>query len=149
MIITLEHVHLLDKSEEVAKMILQSEVMQAYEQAYHNMKNDARAQQLIAAFTAAKEKLEEVERFGRYHPDYASIMKEVRMIKREMDLHDTVAAFKLAERELQRLLDEISEIIAKSVSEHILVPKDDYLTSNQGCATGGCATGSACGCNVS
>ena len=43
MIITLEHVHLLDKSEEVAKMILQSEVMQAYEQAYHNMKNDARA----------------------------------------------------------------------------------------------------------
>lgn len=149
MIITMEHVHILDMSEHVAQMILQSDVMRQYEQAYNNMKNDTRAQQLIDAFTNIKEKHEEVERFGRYHPDYSTIMKEVRMIKREMDMHETVANFKLAERELQRLLDDISEVIAKSVSDHIIVPKEDSLYSDGSCSTGGCGTGSSCGCNVS
>lgn len=145
----MEHIHILDKSEEVAQMILQSDVMREYEQAYLNMKNDQRAQELIKAFNKVKEKHEEVERFGRYHPDYSTIMKEVRMIKREMDLHETVAKYKLAEREVQRLLDEISEIIAKSVSDHIMVPRDDSMYLDGTCSTGGCGTGASCSCNVS
>lgn len=149
MIVTMEHVEILDMCDKLATNILSSDVMNEYETAYINLKNDRHAQKLIRLFTNAKEKHEEVERFGRYHPDYSNIMQEVRMVKREMDLHETVAKFKIAERNLQRFLDDISEIIAKSVSDQIIVPKDDNLYAESGCSTGGCASGGACSCNVS
>src|SRR5690625_31242 len=135
MIVTMEHIRLLDKSEALAKMILQSEVMREYEEAYLAMKNDETAQHLIRSFTEMKERYEEVERFGRYHPDYAEIMKKVRSVKREMDLNPLVANFKLKERESQRFLDDISEIIAKSVSQQIIVPREDNLYNNGSCST--------------
>lgn len=149
-IVTMEYVQLLDKSEALAKMILQSEVIKEYEAAYLALKNDETAQKLIRSFNETKERYEEVERFGRYHPDYAEIMKEVRSVKREMDLNPLVASFKLKEREAQRFLDDISEIIAKSVSQQIIVPREDGLYSNNGsCATGNCSTGGSCSCSAS
>lgn len=149
MIVTLEHVHILDKTESLGKMILQSEVMGRYEQAHNTLYNDETATQLIRSFTSMKEKYEEVERFGRYHPDYAKIMREVRSIKREMDMHPYVAEFKLRERELQRFLDDISELIARSVSDQIIVPREDSLYDNQLCTTGNCGIGHACSCSAS
>lgn len=149
MIVTLEHVDILDKTEALGKMILQSEVMHRYEQAHHTLYNDETATKLIRSFASMKEKYEEVERFGRYHPDYATIMREIRSIKREMDMHPYVAEFKLKERELQRFLDDISELIAKSVSNQIIVPREDSLYDNQMCTTGNCGVGHACGCSVS
>lgn len=148
MIVTMEHIRLLDKSEALAKMILQSEVMREYEEAYLAMKNDETAQHLIRSFTEMKERYEEVERFGRYHPDYAEIMKKVRSVKREMDLNPLVANFKLKERESQRFLDDISEIIAKSVSQQIIVPREDNLYNNGSCSTGNCGSGGTCGCSA-
>ena len=147
-IVTMEHVAILDKSEALAEMILQSEVMQRYEDAYITLYSDPTATALIRSFTSIKDQYEDVERFGRYHPDYAKIMREVRSIKREMDLNPLVAEFKLRERELQRFLDDISEVIAKSVSEHIIVPRDDALYSSGGCASGKCASGQACSCSA-
>lgn len=149
MIVTIDHVHILDKSESLAKMILQSEVMKEYERAYIALQNDEKAQRLIQSFTSVKERYEEVERFGRYHPDYAEIMKKVRSVKREMDMNEFVAEFKRKERELQRFLDDISEVLAKSVSNQIIVPREDRLYEDQSCTTGGCATGGACGCSAS
>lgn len=149
MIVTLEHVDILDKSERLAKLILQSEVMQEYERAYIALQKDETAQRLIQSFNSIKEDYEEVERFGRYHPDYSEIMKKVRSVKREMDLNEQVANFKRKERESQRFLDDISEVIAKSVSNQIIVPREDRLYDDQSCATGGCASGGSCGCSVS
>ncbi len=40
MIATLEYVEILDHSEELGKMILQSEVMEAYNQSRQALKND-------------------------------------------------------------------------------------------------------------
>ena len=60
-----------------------------------------------------KVQYEDVQRFGKYHPDYHSIMKEIRKLKRELDLDEKVANLKLAENELQDMLDEISLIIGK------------------------------------
>lgn len=145
----MEHVKILDKTESLAKMILQSEVMHEYRQAYLAMKNDETAQQLIRSFTEIKELYEQVERFGRYHPDYTEIMKKVRSVKREMDMHPLVYNFKLKERESQRFLDDISELIAKSVSEQIIVPREDRLYGEGTCATGNCATGGSCSCSAS
>ncbi|GEN86610.1 YlbF family regulator [Oceanobacillus sojae] len=143
MIATMEYVDILDESEFVGKMILQSDVMEQYQSAKKALDEDKEAQNLIKTFADVKEHYEDVQRFGRYHPDYYDIMKQVRSKKRDMDMHNKVAAFKIAERNLQKLLDEISQFVAESVSEQIKAPKDGAALTDSGC---GCGSGGACGC---
>lgn len=147
MIATLEYVDILDRSELLGEMILQSDVMAALKQARTVLENDKEAQRLINAFINIKDDYEDIQRFGRYHPDYNEIMKKVRMSKREMDMNASVAAYKVAERNMQKFLDEISECIAYSVSEQIKVPKDGAALTDGGC---GCGSGSGgCSCKAS
>lgn len=139
----MEYVTILDYSEQLGQMVLQSEVMEDYQQKKTALAQDEVAQQLIKAFTNIKDHYDDIQRFGRYHPDYQEIMKQVRQTKRAMDMHETVAAYKVAERNLQTLLDEISEYIAFSVSDQIKAPKDGAALSDSGC---GCGSGGGCGC---
>lgn len=143
MIATLEYVDILDRSELLGKMVMDSEIMKAYENAQIALNKDDEAQQLITAFINIKDHYEDIQRFGRYHPDYNEIMKKVRMIKRDMDMNDKVAAFKIAERNIQKLLDEISQFIAASASEQIKAPIDGAALSDSGC---GCGSGGGCSC---
>jgi cell fate (sporulation/competence/biofilm development) regulator YlbF (YheA/YmcA/DUF963 family) len=143
---TMEIVDLLDTSEHIGQMVLQSDVMQEYHKAKKQVEEDKEAQRLISVFNNTKEQYEDVQRFGRYHPDYSMIMKSIRTTKREMDMNDSVAAFKVAERNLQGLLDEISQVVAFSVSEQVKVPKDGALLTDSGC---GCGSGGGCGCKAS
>lgn len=146
MIATVDYAQILNKTDRLTEMILHSNVMEAYKRASLQLQNDAEAQKLIKAFADCKEQNEEVERFGRYHPDYSETMKKIRQTKRTMDMHHSVAQFKVAERNLQRFLDDISEHIAKSVSDSILVPKDDLDHVSSGCSSSGCGSGGSCGC---
>lgn len=143
MIATMEIVDMIDKSEQLGGMIQNSEVMEEYHIAKNEMESDPEAQELIRVFTAIKEQYEDVQRFGRYHPDYNQIMKDIRASKREMDMNEKVSSYKIAERNLQGFLEEISEIIALSVSDNIKVPKDGAALSDSGC---GCGSGGGCGC---
>ncbi|ALA69294.1 regulator [Geobacillus stearothermophilus 10] len=146
-IATLERIEILDKAEALAKMIVESDVADEYRRAFWRLKQDRRTQQLIARFVKLKERYEEVQRFGKYHPDYRDVMKEVREAKRELDLHETVAAFKEAEKAMQELLDEISVLIGKAVSEHVKVPTGNPYFLSAGCS-GGCGAGGSCGCRT-
>lgn len=143
MIATMEYVTILDDAEQLGKIVFQSDVMKDYLDKKAALEQDDEAQKLINAFTNIKEHYEDIQRFGRYHPDYQEIMRNVRKIKREMDMHETVAAYKIAERNLQSLLDEISQQIALSVSDQIKAPKDGAHLSDSSC---GCSGGSSCGC---
>lgn len=145
MIVNLEYVEILDQADSITEMVKKSDVMKLYKEAKRAMDENEETQRLIKAFKDIKVHYEDVQRFGRYHPDYSQIMKEVRATKRQMDMDDQVAAFKIAERNYQRLLDEISECIAHSVSEHIMVPKDGAALTDSGCA-GGCGSGGSCSC---
>ena len=102
-------------------------------------------QTLIQQFTAMKERYEEVQRFGKYHPDYTTVSMKMRELKRSVDLHDKVAAFKRAETALQKLLDEVSVAIGSEVSSSIKVPTGNPFFDAGGCG-GGCGTGGGCGC---
>ncbi|RCW70822.1 YlbF family regulator [Saliterribacillus persicus] len=147
MLATIEIVDILDRSESLGQMILESDIMKEYQQAKNALDQDEQAQSLIARFNKIKDDYEEVERFGRYHPDYSKIMKEIRVAKREMDMHDAVATFKIAETKMQGLLDEVSGIVAQSVSGTIKAPKDGQALTDGGC---GCGSGSSgCGCKAS
>ncbi|KXG10434.1 hypothetical protein AT864_01025 [Anoxybacillus sp. P3H1B] len=146
MIATLERLEILNKAESLGKMIVQSAAAEYYRSCWQRLKNDRVAQQLIKQFIAIKERYEEVQRFGKYHPDYQTVMKEIREIKRKLDFHDSIAAFKKAENELQELLDEVSVLIGRAVSEQVKVPTGNpYFTALSGCS-GGCGTGGSCGC---
>jgi len=146
MIATLEYVDILDRAEQLGKMVLQSETVTAYKVARSALEDDATAQSLIEAFNHIKLQYEEVQRFGRYHPDYNEIMRDVRKTKREMDMNEHVAKFKVEERKLQQLLDEISVLIASSVSQQIKAPRDGAALQDGGC---GCGSGGGCGCQAS
>lgn len=143
MIATMEYVDILDHSEKLGKMVIESDVMEDYRKTKNALENDEEAQLLIKSFNEMKEYYEDIQRFGRYHPDYTEIMKKVRSAKREMDMNDKVATFKIAERNLQRLLDDISQFVAESVSEQIKAPRDGAALTDTGCGHGG-----ACGCSA-
>jgi cell fate (sporulation/competence/biofilm development) regulator YlbF (YheA/YmcA/DUF963 family) len=145
-IATLERLEIINEAESLARMIIQSELAEEYRNCYYRLKEDKVAQQIISRFTKTKEKYEEVQRFGKYHPDYDRIRKEIREVKRELDLNETIADFKKAENALQSLLDEISVLIGRAVSEQIKVPTGNpYFDSLSSCS-GGCGTGGSCGC---
>lgn len=148
LVITLEYVNVLDKADDVVQMIINSDVMQQYRADKQALNNDEEAQNLINRFLNIKEQYEDVRRFGTYHPDYNEIMKNIRSIKRNMDMNQFVAAFKRAERDLQHFLDDISECIAKSVSDDIIVPRDGLALTAGGCTSGSCGTGGSCGCSA-
>ncbi|AEH48709.1 YlbF family regulator [Parageobacillus thermoglucosidasius] len=146
-IATLERLEILNKAESLAKMIAQSEVAEEYRRCSRRLREDRAAQDIIARFTKAKERYEEVQRFGKYHPDYRTVMKEVREAKRELDFHETIADFKKAENAMQQLLDEISMLIGKAVSDNVKVPTGNPYFLSGGCS-GGCGAGGSCGCRA-
>ena len=145
MITTLEHVDILDKSDIVSEIIKKSSEKKIYIEKEKEIRENKEAQGLISDFSRMKEQYEEAQRFGTYHPDYNKIMQTVRSTKRKMDMNEYVAAYKLAERNLQNLLDEVSKYIAGSVSSSIIIPEEGILAAS-GCASGGCGTGGSCAC---
>ncbi|AUO11041.1 YlbF family regulator [Priestia megaterium] len=148
MLTTMRTVELLDESDHVAKMVLQSDVAENYRQCLYRLNKDSHAQALIAEFVKIKEQYEDVQRFGKYHPDYKTITRQVRDVKRQVDLHATIAAFKKAESELQKLLDEISVILGQAVSEHVKVPTGNPFFDTGSSCGGGCGSGGSCGCSA-
>lgn len=146
MIATLEKVEIIDEAEKLAEMIINSDLAENYRQCLYKMNTDRETQRKIKAFLKMKEQFEDVQRFGRYHPDYKRINTEIRLLKREMDLDENVAKFKRAENELQALLDEISLMIGRSVSESVKVSTGSpfFQTANHI----GCSTGGSCGCSA-
>lgn len=148
MLITSEWVTILDETDLLSSMILSSEQAQKLREAYHNVYNDQVLVQKIASFTRMKEQYEDVQRFGKYHPDYNKIMKEIRKQKRELDLDERVANLKVAENDYQDLLDEISLIVGKSVSESVKVPvSNPFFATGSSCGSG-CGSGGSCSCSA-
>ena len=78
-------------------MILQSEIADYYRYCVDKVKNNKETQRKIREFVKKKEEYEEVQRFGKYHPDYKKVSQEIRKLKREMDLDENVANFRRAE----------------------------------------------------
>lgn len=142
MLATLERVRILDQAEELAAMILESDLAENYFKCLYRLRTSEESQKKIRDFVKIKERYEEVQRFGAHHPDYKEVMQSIWKVKRTMDLDKNVAEFRKAENQLQALLDEISVIIGHSVSKNIKVPANvpfGAVSSRCGeCGTGGC-----------
>ncbi|USK61098.1 YlbF family regulator [Peribacillus asahii] len=147
MLATMETIEIVQKAEALAELVMQSEIGENYFAHLYKLKNDQLAQQKIKKFGALKDLYEEVQRFGKYHPEYKRVNMDIREAKRDMDLHPTIVDFKRAEMDLQTVLDEISMKIGRAVSPQIKVPTGNpFFDSGSGCS-GGCGTGGSCGCS--
>lgn len=147
MMMTDEWITILEHAEGLTGMLLASEVVAEYHRAYDDVYSDAKLVTAIQDFTDMKERYEEVQRFGRYHPDYNIVMKSIRVQKRELDVNERIAALRLAENDVQYLLDQIGSIVAKSVSETVKVPAESAFFSGSSCGDG-CGTGGSCSCSA-
>jgi len=147
--ITSEWASIMDDADNLTQMILSSEQALRYREAHYAVYSDELLTRQIASFSRLKEHYEDVQRFGKYHPDYSTVMKSIRVQKRELDLNDRIATLKIAENELQDLLDEVSLLIGKTVSESVKVPvSNPFFASASSCSTGSCGTGGSCGCSA-
>jgi cell fate (sporulation/competence/biofilm development) regulator YlbF (YheA/YmcA/DUF963 family) len=148
MIMTFDWVQITDSAEELSHMILESEQAKHYNDAYNDVYQNKNLSDEIQAFARLKERYEEVQRFGKYHPDYKLVMKQIRVDKRRLDLDEKVAALRLAENELQDLLDQVSFIIGRSVSEAVKIPSSNPFFSSDSSCGGSCGTGGGCSCSA-
>ncbi|MGM8214356.1 YlbF family regulator [Bacillaceae bacterium W0354] len=148
MLANLEVVDILEQAEKLGQMIMESDDFEIYKKNKQLMYEDEKTKQLLQEFSQMKEHYEDVQRFGRYHPDYSKIMKEIRTLKRDIDMHDPVAIFKQSETKFQALLDDVSEIIAHSISPNIKAPRDGIALKDSGSGCG-CGSGGQCGCQAS
>lgn len=148
MLATIERMEILDSADELSQWILESDVAENYRKSLYKLRNNSETQRKVQTFSRLKESYEEVQRFGRYHPDYKTIMKEIREVKREMDLDENVAEFRRAENELQDLLDQVSLMIGHSVSKNVKVPSGNPFFSSGSSCGGGCGSGGSCGCSA-
>src|SRR5213595_2094340 len=148
MLATSERIELLERAEGLAKMILKSDVAEQYRICLYKLKNNEESQRKINHFVSLKDLYEEVQRFGKYHPDYKRVMLQIRESKREMDLDSYVAEFRVAENNLQSLLDEISVQLGGAVSKHIKVPTGNPFFDTGSSCGGGCGSGGSCSCSA-
>ncbi|WP_409292082.1 YlbF family regulator [Peribacillus sp. SCS-37] len=147
MLATLESVEIIEFAENLARAIIESETGEQYFLCLYKMQADRSAQRKIQEFLDIKDLYEEVQRFGKYHPDYREVSLKARQLKRDMDLHPSIADFKMAETELQTLLDEVSVRVGKAVSSHIKVPTGNPFFDSGSSCSGGCGSGGSCGCS--
>lgn len=149
MIMTNEWAKLMDHSDKLCKMILSSELFYRYLDAHRAVYTNSNLVSEINHFTKLKDQYEEVQRFGKYHPDYSKVMKDIRLTKRKLDMVDEIATLKIAENDLQDLLDEVSLLIGKSVSEGVKVPvSNPFFTSSGSSCGSGCGSGGSCSCSA-
>ncbi|MBM7644239.1 cell fate (sporulation/competence/biofilm development) regulator YlbF (YheA/YmcA/DUF963 family) [Scopulibacillus daqui] len=144
MIATMEHVSVLEETDGLIGMLKHCDVFEHYRHMKDELRKDQEAQTLMRKFVKVREKYDEVQRFGKYHPDYKQVIQEMMDIKRDIDLNDTIAAYKKAEEQMESLLNDISLEIARAVSDSIKVPTGNPFF-DRGC--GGCGTGGKCGCH--
>ncbi|HDD0969376.1 TPA: YlbF family regulator [Staphylococcus aureus] len=136
---------ILDDIDELADMIVASDIYASFEQAKQALENNDEAHLLYQSFLKSKEKYDEVMRFGKYHPDYKKVMLETRQRKRAYEMLDLVMHYKAREMALQHLIDEVVTKIAYAVSEYVKIETGNpfFQTSHSGCATGG-----SCNCSL-
>ncbi|MGM9966682.1 MULTISPECIES: YlbF family regulator [unclassified Rummeliibacillus] len=149
MMMTSEWVMILEEVQDLNTMIRSSEQFANLQKAHLAVYSDEELVRKINDFQRMKDQYEDVQRFGKYHPDYQTIMKSVRAKKRELDVNDKISALRLAENDYQDLLDEIGLLIGKTVSDSIKVPvSNPFFQSESSCSSGGCGSGGSCSCSA-
>ena len=143
--ITEETLTVLDEIEALSDKILESRLYQEYREAEQALADNDEAHLLYQAFLKSKDKNDEIMRFGKYHPDYQSVMLDTRKRKRAYEMLPVVMDHKQKEVALQELIDQVIVKIAYAVSENVKIEAGNPFFQKD---AGGCATGGSCSCSL-
>lgn len=88
------------------------------------MENDPLIVSLITDFNKCKVKFEEVSKYGKHHPDLKKVQLELASIKTKVFTNEIIGEYKKLEKEIQKILDDVSRKIAQSVSPKIKYPNE-------------------------
>ncbi|GIO85149.1 hypothetical protein J25TS5_20810 [Paenibacillus faecis] len=138
---TVDMAELLTNAYELGDLINKSAAVSDYLYWKRRVEEDAEIQALVKKLAAKKELFEETQRFGHFHPNYHEAKDKVTEVELELEQFEAVRRFKAAEKELDDILHQMSEIIAYAVSDSIKVPSNDPNPKG-----GGCGSGGVCGC---
>lgn len=124
-----------DQNQLLIQEILASQSYKNYLLKRTEMNTSPEVAKLKKAFQKEKDKFEQIASYGVYAPDYRQLQRSVRLSKRALDLNEKVAAFRLAETDLQQLLDEVGQRIAQTISAEIKVDAGNpfFETGNHSC----------------
>ncbi|MGW7972766.1 YlbF family regulator [Staphylococcus xylosus] len=143
--ITEETLTVLDEMEALSDKILESRLYQEHREAEQALADNDEAHLLYQAFLKSKDKYDEIMRFGKYHPDYQSVMLDTRKRKRAYEMLPVVMNHKQKEVALQELIDQVIVKIAYAVSENVKIEAGNPFFQKD---AGGCATGGSCNCSL-
>ncbi|WP_436943680.1 YlbF family regulator [Staphylococcus xylosus] len=143
--ITEETLTVLDEIEALSDKILESRLYQEYREAEQALADNDEAHLLYQAFLKSKDKYDEIMRFGKYHPDYQSVMLDTRKRKRAYEMLPVIMNHKQKEVALQELIDQVIVKIAYAVSENVKIEAGNPFFQKD---AGGCATGGSCSCSL-
>lgn len=127
-----------DQMDNLCEVLIKSATFQNYLTQKRLMYEDKKARALRSDFIAKKEAFDAVAVYGKYAPDYREKQLSLRKAKRALDLYPKVAEFRLAETDLQSLLDTIGSRIASTVSEGIKVDAGNPFFENNSGKGGNC-----------
>lgn len=124
-----------DQNQLLIQEILASQSYKNYLLKRTEMNTSPEVAKLKKTFQKEKDKFEQIASYGEYAPDYRQLQRSVRLSKRALDLNEKVAAFRLAETDLQQLLDEVGQRIAQTISAEIKVDAGNpfFETGNHSC----------------
>jgi len=86
--------------------------------------SDESLSKLVLEFNKAKDKYNEVSKYGKHHPDLEKVQNSLSQSKNALFTNEIISEYKVLEKEIQKLLDEISRKIALSVSPKIKYPNE-------------------------
>lgn len=110
-----------EQIDQLVESLMQSEMLKEYLAARKKMCQSLAVQEKQRAFLQTKEQFARVAEYGTYAPDFREKQRAVHRAKRALDLVDEVAAFRLAETQVQAVLDTIGQSIAQTISESIKI----------------------------
>lgn len=130
------------KAYELGDLINSSAQVADYLYWRHLRETDPQVHVLVQQFLRKKERFEESERFGHFHPNYHEAMGEAEEARLMLESNPVIAQFKQAELALDELLRLVAERIARAISDSVKVSGLDAEAG--GCSSGGCSTGGSC-----
>ena len=123
----------LELCEAIGDEILLLPICQTYKKLQQEIKTNSEIIELINKFEKAKEAYADVERYGKYHPDYKMVSQQLIEAKSNLFQNPYIKEFKKCEREIQLILDDIAQKISRVVEFKINKNK------SCGCGSGNCS----------
>jgi len=121
---------IIEKARELADLIAQSEEVNFYRRAEQQIKRSQKVQSLIAQIKRKQKELVHAKHLQK-HQLAAQLEEELERLQDELDEIPIVAEFKESQLEINDLLQLVTNVIANSISEKIILSTGGNLLTGE------------------